>query len=85
MATLCLCSVAFFFGLETCRAENQPHHPAACTPRDHHPGAFLFVAAFVSLAIFLFGLTSVPPRILKALGGLAAACYVGWLIAVAWT
>jgi hypothetical protein len=85
LATLCVCSVAFFFGLAGCRAENNPHHPAACTPSDHHPGAFMFVAGFVSLGIFLFSLTSVPPRVTKALGGLVAACYVGGVIAVAWT
>jgi hypothetical protein len=45
----------------------------------------MFIAAFVSLAIFLFSLTPVPPRVLKALGGLVVACYVGWVIAVAWT
>ena len=85
LATLCLCCVAFFFVLAGCRAENDPHHPTACTPSDHHPGASIFVAAFVSLAIFLFSLTSIPPRVLKALGGLIVACYVGWVIAVAWT
>jgi len=45
----------------------------------------MFVAAFVSLAIFLFSLTSIPPKVLKAFGGLVAAAYVGWVIAVAWT
>ena len=85
MATLCLCSVAFFFGLAGCRAENEPHHPATCTPSDQHPGALMFVAAFISLAIFLFSLTSLPPRVLKALGGLVTACYVGWALSVAVT
>ena len=73
MATLCGCSVAFFFGLAGCRAENQTHHPATCTPSDHHPGAFMFVAAFMSLAIFLFSLTSISPRVLKVFGALVAA------------
>lgn len=82
MATLLLCSVAFFFGLAGCRAENQSHHPATCTPSDHHPGAFMFVAAFMSLAIFLFSLTSLPSRVLIALGGLVTACYVGWAFSV---
>jgi len=45
----------------------------------------MFVVAFMSLAIFLFSLTSLPPRILKVLGGLVAACYVGWAISIAWT
>jgi len=85
LATLCLCTVAFFSGLAGCRAENDPHHPTTCTPSDQHPGAFMFVAAFMSLAIFLFSLTSLPPRILKVLGGLVAACYVGWAISIAWT
>lgn len=85
MATLCLCFVAFFFGLAGCRAENDPHHPATCTPSDHHPGAFMFVAAFMSLAIFLFSLTSLPPRVFKVVGGLVAACYVGWAVSVALT
>lgn len=85
LATLCLSSVAFFFGLAGCRAENDPHHPAACAPSDHHPGALMFLAAFLSLAIFLFGLTSLRPRVLKVLGGSVVACYVGWVIAVAWT
>lgn len=84
-ATLCLCTVAFFFGLAGCRAENTSHHPTACTPSDNHPGAFMFVAALMSLAIFLFSLTSLPSRVLKVLGGLVAACYVGWAISVAWT
>lgn len=85
MATLSLCSVAFFFGLAGCRAENDPHHPATCTPSDDHPGAFMFVAALMSLAIFLFSLTSLPPRVLKLLGGLVAACYVGWAFSIAVT
>lgn len=85
MTTLCLCSIAFFFGLAGCRAENDPHHPAACTPSDRHAGALMFVAAFMSLAIFLFGLTALPPRVIKVLGGLVAACYVGWALAVAMT
>lgn len=85
LATLCLCSVAFFFGLAGCRAENDPHHPATCTPSDSHPGAFMFVAAFLSLAIFLFSLTSLPPRVLKVLGGLVTACYVSWAVSVAVT
>ena len=82
MVTLSLCSVAFFFGLTGCRAENDPHHPAACTPSDDHPGAFMFVAAFMSLAIFLFSLTALPPRTLKVFGGLVAACYIGWALSV---
>jgi hypothetical protein len=92
LATLSLCSVAFFIGLAGCRAENKPHHPATCTPSDDHPGAFMFVAAFMSLAIFLFSLTFVLPGsssgargvlALKALGGLVAVFYVGWAISVA--
>jgi hypothetical protein len=85
VATLCLCFVGFFFGLAGCRAENDPHHPATCMPSDRHPGVFIFVAASISLAIFLFSLTSLPPRILKVLGGLVAACYVGWALSVAVT
>lgn len=85
LATLFLCSIAFFFGLAGCRAENQSHHPATCAPSDNHPGAFMFIAAFMSLAIFLFSLTSLPPRVLKVLGGLVAACYVGWALSVALT
>jgi hypothetical protein len=83
LATLSLCSAAFFIGLAGCRAENDPHHPATCTPSDGHPGAFMFVAAFMSLAIFLFSLTSLPPRVIKALGGLVTVFYVGWAVSVA--
>jgi hypothetical protein len=83
--TLCLSSVAFFFGLAGCRKENDPHYPATCAPGDHHPDAFMFVAAFFSLAIFLFSLTPLPPRVLKVLGGLVTACYVGWAFSVAVT
>lgn len=85
LTTLCLCSVAFFFGLSGCRTENDPHHPATCTPSDTHPGAFVFVAAFMSFAIFLFSLTSLPPTVLKVLGVLVTACYVGWAFSVAVT
>ena len=85
LGTLCLSSVAFFIGLAGCRAENDPHHPATCTPSDRYPGAFFFVAAFLSFAIFLFSLTSLPPRVLKVLGGLVTAFYVGWAISVAVT
>ncbi|HEY3550903.1 MAG TPA: hypothetical protein VGK69_07615 [Gaiellaceae bacterium] len=45
----------------------------------------MFVAAFVSLAIFLFSLTSLPPGILKVLGGVVTACYVGWALSIAVT
>lgn len=83
LATLSLCSVAFFIGLAGCRAENNPHHPATCTPSDDHPGAFMFVAAFMSLAIFLFSLTSVTPRVLKGFGGLVTVLYVAWAVSVA--
>ena len=82
LLTLCLCYVAFFFGLARCRAENNPHHPATCTPSDHHPGVLGFVAAYLSLAIFLFSLTSVPPKVLKGLAGLVAAGYLGWALSV---
>jgi hypothetical protein len=44
---------------------------------------FPFVPAYLSLAIFLFSLTTLPPRVFVALGGLVAAFYVGWLISVA--
>jgi hypothetical protein len=83
LATLFLCSVAFFFGLAGCRAENNPHHSETCTPSDNHPSAFMFVAAFISLAIFLFSLTSLPPRVLKAVGGVVCVVYVGWAVSVA--
>lgn len=83
LATLCVSTVAFFFGLAGCRAENNPHHPATCAPSDNHPGAFMFIAAFTSLAIFLFSLTSLPPRLVKALGGLVSIVYVGWAVSVA--
>jgi hypothetical protein len=83
VATLTVCSGAFFFGLAGCRAENTAHHPAACTPGDNHPGAFVFLAAFMSLAIFLFSLTSLPPKVLKAVGGLVTVVYVGWAVSVA--
>jgi hypothetical protein len=85
LATLSLCSVSLFFVLAGCRAENDPHHPATCTPSDHHPGAFMFVAAFMSLAIFLFSLTHLPPKVLVVLGGLVTAFYVGWAFSVAVT
>lgn len=38
----------------------------------------MFVAAFMSLAIFLFSLTSLPSTVLNA-------CYVGWALSVAVT
>ena len=81
--TLLVCSVAFLIGLAGCRAENNPHHPATCTPSDDHPGAFMSVAAFMSLAIFLFSLTSFPPKVLKALGGVVTVVYIGWAVSVA--
>jgi hypothetical protein len=82
LVTLCLCYVAFFLGLARCRAENNPHHPATCTPSDNHPGVFGFVAAFLSLAIFLFSLTALPPKVLVVLAGLVIAAYVAWGLSV---
>lgn len=43
----------------------------------------MFVAAYMSLAIFLFSLTCLPPRVLKALGGVVSAVYVGRAVSVA--
>jgi hypothetical protein len=40
------------------------------------------VAAFVSLAIFLFSLTAIPPKLLVALAGLVTALYIGWAFSV---
>jgi hypothetical protein len=45
----------------------------------------MFVAAFMSLAIFLFSLTSLPSTVLKVLGVMVTACYVGWALSVAVT
>jgi hypothetical protein len=47
-----------------------------------YPSVFPFVPAFLSLAIFLFSLTPLPPRALVVLGALVAAFYVGWLLSI---
>lgn len=40
------------------------------------------VAAFLSLAIFLFSLTALPRNVLVLLAGLVGALYVGWAFSV---
>jgi len=76
LATLFLSYVALIWGGLGCNAENTAHTPATCSliPRD--PSVFPFVPAFLSLAIFLFSLTPLPPRVLVGLGGLVATFYV---------
>ena len=82
LATLFLSYAALVFGGLGCNEENTTHTPSTCAliPRD--PSVFPFVPAYLSLAIFLFSLTPVPPRVLKVLGGLVAAFYVGWTLFV---
>jgi len=82
IATLFLSYVALFWGALGCNAENTIHTPATCTLIPHYPSVFPFIPAFLSLAIFLFSFTPLPPKVLKALGGLVAAFYVGWLLSV---
>lgn len=62
LATLFLCYVAFFFGQTRCDAEHNPHHPATCTLDGNQPTVLMPVAAFLSLAIFLFSLTTLSSR-----------------------
>jgi len=81
-ATLCLCYVAFFFGETRCDAENSPHRPAACTLNGNQPTVLVPVAAFLSLAIFLFSLTALPPRILVVFAGLISALHTSWAFSV---
>jgi hypothetical protein len=85
LATLFLSYVALFWGGLGCNAENTSHTPATCTLIPRYPSVFPFVPAYLSLAIFLFGLTPLPARVLVILGGLVATFYVGWLISVALT
>ena len=82
MATLFLCYVAFFFGQTRCDAENNPHHPATCTLNGSQPTVLVPVAAFLSLAIFLFSLTALPRKVLVAFAGLVGVLYVGWAFSV---
>ena len=82
LATLFLCYVAFFFGQTRCDAEHNPHHPATCTLDGNQPTVLMPVAAFLSLAIFLFSLTTLPPKVLVLLAGLVGALYVGWAFSV---
>jgi hypothetical protein len=82
LATLCLSYVALFWAALGCNAENTSRTPATCSLIPRYPSVFPFVPAFLSLAIFLFGLTPLPPRVLVVLGGLVVAFYVGWLLSV---
>ena len=77
-ATLVLCYVAFFFGQTRCDAENNPHDPATCTLSGNQPTVLVPVAAFLSLAIFLFSLTAIPPKLLVAFSAVVTALYIGW-------
>ena len=81
LATLLLCYVAFFFGQTRCDAENT-HYPATCTLNGNQPTVLVPVAAFLSLAIFLFSLTAIPPRLLVVLAALVTALYVAWAFSV---
>jgi len=85
LATLFLSYFALVWGGLGCNAENTTHTPATCSLIPRYPSVFPFVPAFLSLAIFLFSLTPLPPRLLVVLGGLVAAFYVGWLLSVAVT
>jgi hypothetical protein len=82
LATLFLCYVAFFFGQTRCDAENNPHHPATCTLNGNQPTVLVPVAAYVSLAIFLFSLTPLPPKVMVALAGVVTSLYVVWALSV---
>jgi hypothetical protein len=85
LATLCLSYVALFWGQVGCNAENSTHTPATCSLIPRGPSVFPFVPAFLSLAIFLFSLTPLPPRVLVVGGGLVATFYVGWLLSLMMT
>ena len=82
LATLCVSYVALFWGGLGCNAENTTHTPATCSLIPRYPSVFPFVPAFLSLAIFLFSFTPVPPRVLVVSGGLVATFYVGWLLSL---
>lgn len=82
VTTLCVSYVALFWGGLGCNAENTTHTPATCSLIPRYPSVFPFVPAFLSLAIFLFSLTPLPPRALVVLGALVAAFYVGWLLSI---
>ena len=76
--------LALIWGGLGCNAENT-HTPATCSLIPRYPSVFPFVPAFLSLTIFLFSLTPLPPRVLAVLGGLVATFYVGLLLSLMMT
>jgi hypothetical protein len=85
LATLFLSYVALFWGELGCKAENSTHTPSTCSLVPRYPSVFPFVPAFLSLAIFLFSLTPLPPRALVVVGGLVTTFYVGWFLSLMMT
>jgi hypothetical protein len=82
LATLFLSYIALFWGKLGCNAENSTHTAATCSLIPRYPSVFPFVPAFLSLAIFLFSLTPLPPKALVVLGGLVSTFYLGWLLSL---
>ena len=68
-----------------CNAENTTDTPATCALIPRYPSVFPFVPAFLSPAIFLFGFTPLPRKVLVVVGGLVVAFYVAWLFSLAVT
>jgi hypothetical protein len=74
--------LSFGVTLLRCRAENQRHHPAACSLSDQHPSAFLAATVALSLAIASLGLIRMRTTRLLLLAGLLAGAYVAYAVVV---
>jgi hypothetical protein len=74
--------LSFGITLLRCRAENQDHHPTACSLSDQHPSAFLAATIALSLAIASLGLIRMRAARLFFLAGLLATAYVVYVVVV---
>jgi hypothetical protein len=79
-----LVATTLLFGLTLlrCRAENQSHHPALCSPSDRHPNVLFFGAVVVSLVIAGLSLTRLQTRAIRLVSGIATATYAVYVILV---
>jgi hypothetical protein len=65
-----------------CRAENQTHHPALCSPSDRHPNVLFFGAAAVSLVIAAAGLPRFQARAIRLVARIATVTYAVFVLLV---
>ena len=77
-------TLVFDLMLTRCRAENQSHHPALCSPSDRHPTVLFFGMLAVSFVIAALGLTRLQAKAIWLLAGVLAAAYATYGLLV-WT